>query len=110
MASGEVRGYQWQMFDLSMVDPWRVKMIGQCAGEIIMALVICLVTVRPLRAYAVAWAGFFGFRLWLELNGNPTTLMLYEATALLACMSVAFLNNLFEIKTNPLRVVHRSWT
>lgn len=110
VGGGEVGRFQWQMFDMLMVDPWRVKMVGQCAGQILMALVMAWISARPLRAYALAWASFFSFRMWLELtSGDPSALLWIEAAALTVCVGTAYLHNRFEVKRNPLRIVHRSW-
>ena len=110
VAGGEVGHFQWQMFDLKVFDPWRVKMIGQCAGQILMASLMAWISARPVRAYAIAWAAFFGFRMWLELHsGDPSVLLWIEATALYICIGSAYLHNRFEVKRNPLRIVHRSW-
>lgn len=110
VAGGEVGHFQWQMFDLTVFDPWRVKMIGQCAGQILMASLMAWISARPVRAYAIAWAAFFGFRMWLELDsGDPSVLLWIEATALYICIGTAYLHNRFEVKRNPLRIVHRAW-
>lgn len=110
VAGGEVGHYQWQMFDLNVLDPWRLKMVGQCMGQVIMALILAWVTVLPIRSYALGWAAFFGFRLYLELtSGNPSILLPVEAIALYICLGSAYLHNRFEVKNHPLRIVHRAW-
>lgn len=107
---GEVGRYQWQLFDLSIVDPWRVKMISQCLAEMLTALWIGWILKGRYTSYAVVWAVFFLFRLSMELySGNPSTLLLFEAAALAILMLTAWVHNRYEIKRNPLRVVHRSW-